>query len=151
MARGGWSPPLETIATALRMLGKEMAPTYIQTPLSICARLNIFPKSQEQVPVKTGALKDTGRINKAQINQSGTRVRIEIAYGGLSKQFGKFVRYAVIQHETMHYKHPNGGKAKYLTDPGFESLKQLEKEVMYFGKMGFVNVFSKLGLRISFK
>jgi len=75
----------------------------------------ILPQSIEECPIRTGALRDTGRVNKPKI--SPNTYRVELAYGGISKKFGTRVDYAVIQHEKYEHKRTPGTKWKYLEDP----------------------------------
>ena len=66
--------------------------------------------SQAEVPVDTGALKESAFVEKIE-NWEGTIVYVV----GYEKE------YAVEQHETLDYHHSQG-KAKYLEDP-FNAIK----------------------------
>jgi hypothetical protein len=84
--------PKET-AKALRTTGEE----------------KVYDPSQELVPVKTGALKASGRIRVTTAESRG--VTLKISYGGNG------ILYAVKIHEDLRLKHPRGGSAKYLERP----------------------------------
>ena len=60
------------------------------------------------VPVDRGALRGSGHVKQPHI--SGSRVEVELGYGGAAKA------YALVQHEAMHFQHTVGGP-KYLERP----------------------------------
>jgi hypothetical protein len=68
--------------------------------------------TQEEVPVDTGALKASGRVEPA---SEGLMIASVIAYGGDE------VDYALIVHEDLEAHHPNG-KAKYVEGPVREEM-----------------------------
>ena len=70
--------------------------------------------SQAEVPVDTGALQESAFVEK-----------IENWEGNLVLVVGYAMEYAVEQHETLFYHHPQG-KAKYLEDP----FNAMQGEVM---------------------
>lgn len=61
---------------------------------------HILEVSNENVPVDTGELRDAGKVKHDGL--SGT-----VSYKG---------PYAIPQHENLHWKHEDGGKAKFLED-----------------------------------
>lgn len=63
-------------------------------------------KSQEQVPVESSHLRDTGKVTMDPIKGVAA-----ISYDG---------PYAVFQHEVMHLKHIHGGNAKFLELPVYD-------------------------------
>lgn len=65
------------------------------------------------VPVDTGALRASGQVTGPAI--SGTQASVVLGYGNSS------VKYALIQHENLSYKH-TVGQAKYLEQPVNEAL-----------------------------
>lgn len=69
----------------------------------------VMAESQQIVPVDTGALRDSGEVDRPET--SGGNVSVSLHYGGGS------VDYALIQHERLDYHHPNGGSAKFLEVP----------------------------------
>lgn len=81
---------------------------------------NIFLPSQEQVPVKTGALKSTGQNVLIEEPHS---VTCEVGYGS------EAVAYAFVQHERLDFHHETG-KAKYLEDPINAAIHILPKELI---------------------
>lgn len=68
--------------------------------------------SKQQVPVDTGALRDSCTVS---VNAEGTEG--VVAYD---------TSYAVIQHENQTFNHQRGRKAKYLEDPCYDSGVQSE-------------------------
>lgn len=68
----------------------------------------IFNESQTQVPVRTGALRGSGRVLLPEESPSG--VTVVIGYGGAAAP------YAIYVHEMTQNNHPIG-KAKFLEDP----------------------------------
>lgn len=68
----------------------------------------IMRTSKQEVPVDTGALRDSGYVEPATITAAG--VEVILGYGGAA------IPYALRQHEELSYAH-TVGKAKYLEDP----------------------------------
>jgi len=62
-------------------------------------------KSSETAPVDTGDLRGNCAIDGSALDSE------------LIERVGYSLPYALKQHETLGYKHPKGGKAKYLEDP----------------------------------
>ena len=71
-----------------------------------------FARSQDQVPVDTGALKDSGRVRPelGGVFHAGNEVFVELTYGSTA------ATYAVPVHENLEAHHPHGN-AKYLEIP----------------------------------
>lgn len=102
-------PDLERIQRALAQSGPE--------GVKVAARAlrheaqEAFAVSQDEVPVDTSALKQSGRINpEVGVIQRGNEVYVELVYGSTAAD------YAVYVHENLEAYHPHG-KAKYLEDP----------------------------------
>ena len=62
----------------------------------------LLSEAKEQVPVDEGTLRASGMVEQV------TPTRVEVSFN---------TRYAARQHEELSYRHPKGGKAKYLEDP----------------------------------
>lgn len=77
----------------------------------------IMEAAIDQVPVDTGALRDSGRIERPQA--SGREVTIAFGFGGGD------VDYAVYVHEDLQATHTNG-KAKYLEDPALQAVAGMD-------------------------
>lgn len=77
--------------------------------------MGIFTESQEQVPVDTGRLQDSGVVGRLQ-NQLG----VVVAYG---------TNYALPVHERTEVPHLTG-KAKYLEDPFNEAQKGMQRRLI---------------------
>ena len=65
----------------------------------------------EFVPVKTGRLRDTGRVESVEF--SGSSISVDLKYGGPQAP------YAILQHETPWFQHRNG-QWKFLEQPLYE-------------------------------
>jgi len=76
--------------------------------------MEIFAKSQKQVPVDTGRLRDSGIVGEGQHGD------VTIAYG---------TDYALPVHERTEVKH-TVGKAKFLEDPFLEAIPGLESRLL---------------------
>lgn len=81
----------------------------------------IYEPSQALVPVETGALRDSGRIRATTAQSRG--VSLKISYGGSEAP------YAVIIHEDLRLKHPNGGSAKYLERPLMQAKPTIGRDL----------------------
>ncbi|MDD5229913.1 MAG: hypothetical protein PHC43_01135 [Candidatus Marinimicrobia bacterium] len=90
---------------------------------------NIMRDSKKEVPVDLGTLKNSGYVTMPEI--SGDNVKVELGYGGEAKD------YAVVQHEHTEFKHPEGGKAKFLQDPLYAAAGGFAKNVTHFAKKLF--------------
>lgn len=90
---------------------------------------NIMRDSKKEAPIDIGNLKNSGYVTLPNI--SGNTVTVEIGYGGPAKE------YAEIQHERTDFKHPEGGKAKYLQDPLNTASNNFSKNVTYFTAKAF--------------
>ena len=69
--------------------------------------------SRQQVPVDTGALRDS-----CAVDVDGSGLQGTVSYN---------TDYAVDQHENLTYGHHNGGNAKYLEDPVNESVSVVQQ------------------------
>lgn len=92
----------------------------------------VFPITQEQVPVNTHALQNTGRVEE--VENEGDEITVSIAYGDAD------VDYALVVHEDLEAKHPHG-KAKYVEDPVREELES-GRSAAYMG----AEIKARLGL-----
>lgn len=90
---------------------------------------NIMTDSLKQVPVDVGNLKNSRYVTMPQV--SGQTITVEMGYGGAAK------KYAEIVHERTDFKHPQGGKAKYLVDPLMSAKSGLAKNVAHFAAKAF--------------
>jgi hypothetical protein len=66
----------------------------------------VLARSNDYVPVDTGALKTSGNVIRPAETKSG--VEGGVGYGGAAS------KYAVYVHENLNANHPNGGQAKFL-------------------------------------
>jgi hypothetical protein len=69
----------------------------------------IMAESKRLVPVDLGTLRSTG-IVELPVERGGAVV-VVLGYGGPAAP------YALVQHEDLSLKHPEGGQAKYLEQP----------------------------------
>ena len=66
---------------------------------------DLLGKAQREAPVDEGTLRGSGQ-SKVTVTPAGVEVEVSFA-----------TPYAARQHEEATWKHPKGGKAKYLEDP----------------------------------
>jgi len=75
--------------------------------------------SNPEVPVDTGALASSGGVEGP--IREGDKSSVEVFYGDdnvFNPEHGKATStYAQDQHENLSYRHINGGKAHFLTNP----------------------------------
>lgn len=90
---------------------------------------NIMGDSKKQAPVDIATLKNSGYVTLPDV--SGNNVTVELGFGGPAK------KYAVIQHERTDFKHPEGGKAKYLQDPLMSAAGGFAKNVNNYASHAF--------------
>ena len=75
-----------------------------------------------RTPEKTGKLKESVKV----------RVSRDKRRPGLYAQASARNRgydYALIQHENLSYKHPNGGQAKFLESAFVEGVERIERRI----------------------
>lgn len=75
-------------------------------------------KSSDQAPVDIGDLR--ANCNVGPIKETGTGISITVGYS---------LPYAIRQHEELDYRHPKGGKAKYLEDPYNENINSYRNDL----------------------
>lgn len=85
--------------------------------LQICAA-DLQGKSSRQAPIDTGDLRANCSISP--LKQSGHKVSLNVGYD---------LPYARRQHEHLEYRHPKGGKAKYLEDPFNENKTKYDSYI----------------------
>lgn len=90
---------------------------------------NIISDSLPQVPVDQSALKNSKYVTLPEI--TAQNITVELGYGGEAKE------YAVVQHEHTEFKHPGGGKAKFLQDPMYAAMGGFTKNVLHFAQKAF--------------
>lgn len=81
----------------------------------------VLAESKRQVPFRFGVLSGSGMVH--QPYSVGSKVAVEISYGGAA------VDYAIVQHENLDFKHAEGRKAKYLSDPIADAQGRLAKNI----------------------
>jgi len=81
------------------------------------ATLDLLRRSKQEAPLDTGDLRGSGTSE------------VQEVYGGIKGIVGFNTPYALIQHEDMTFVHPQGGKAKYLTDPLNKNATKYRKNV----------------------
>ena len=89
------------------------------------ARIDL-EKAKTRTPRESGALQKSGRVHGPVISRN--TVAVTMSFGtdeDVNKRGQPSSRYAEYQHENLHYKHPNGGQAKFL-----ESVINESKDTM---------------------
>ena len=81
---------------------------------------NVFLPSQDQCPVKSGAMKSTGQN---ELITTPHTITCEVGYGS------EATKYTLLQHENLAFHHPNG-KAKFLEDPVNAAIPILARELI---------------------
>lgn len=66
---------------------------------------DLLGRAIELAPIDTSDLRGSGKVTFQEIGQ---KLVADVSFN---------TPYAVIQHETLWYNHPNGGQAKYLEQP----------------------------------
>lgn len=66
---------------------------------------DLLGEAQRQAPVEEGTLRGSGSV---ELRQVGNSLEVEVSFN---------TPYAARQHEETEWRHPLGGKAKYLEDP----------------------------------
>lgn len=83
---------------------------------------DVLPKTQEKVPIATGALKGTGRVEPGSKNGS-----YAVWYGDSAVNNDSMVDYAAAVHEIEHARHDPPTQAKFVQEPLEESVPRLVK------------------------
>lgn len=83
--------------------------------------VDVQNKAMTLVPVDTGNLRSTADTTQPKLT-GANRVRVEVSFGGPTKDAPEGANYAAVQHERVDYAHPNGGQAKYLEQPFLEEV-----------------------------
>ena len=78
------------------------------------AMLELGRVSKKQVPLDTGMLRDSSEASVGDASEIG---EASVSGDGLVGCYSYDTKYAVIQHENLHFRHQRGRKAKYLEDP----------------------------------
>lgn len=93
--------------------------------------LGVMRLSKEQVPVRTGTLKNEGTVLPPVV--AGGRVTVELGYGGAASAYALAVHEIpppeLVSPGERSARHAPGKKWKYLEDPLKEAAGRLEKEL----------------------
>lgn len=82
---------------------------------------NVMTESKEMSPVEWGTLKNSGYVTLPEMH--GGRLVSELGYGGPAAE------YAVVQHEHIEYRHPEGGEAKFLEKPFYQRAPSIPSNI----------------------
>ncbi len=98
----------------------------------LCAE-DLLRESETQVPVDTGALVLSGEVvdkgNSFDVVYSATQRDRHLLDPSKPLGSNPDYNYALIQHEATWFKHPNGGKDHYLSNP-YNANKQAYMDIM---------------------
>jgi hypothetical protein len=112
---------LERITVALAATGKEGAREAARALRHEAQE--VLTQSLDEVPVDTGALKASGRVNPASgVILSGENIMVEVVFGSTATS------YAIPVHENLEAHHPHG-KAKYLEGPLLRQLNGISGRI----------------------
>lgn len=81
----------------------------------------ILIEAQRRTPVKTGALKASGKLQDYE--REGFQTTVPITFGDPTPY------YAIYVHEDLEARHPNGGQAKFLESATLEASAGLSVRV----------------------
>lgn len=84
---------------------------------------DVLPKTQERVPVATGRLKETGRVEPG--SKAGAYA---VWYGDSAVNNDSMVDYAAAVHEIEHARHDPPTQAKFVEEPLKESVPRLKQK-----------------------
>lgn len=79
--------------------------------------VDVLAQAKREVPRDLGTLRRSGT---QRVGWQGERVVAEISFN---------TPYAAVQHEDRTFRHPRGGKAKYLEDPIKQYAPKLEERL----------------------
>lgn len=68
--------------------------------------MQLWNASVKRAPVEFGVLRNSAYVSPP-VESGGGNITVEVGFG---------TEYAVAQHETLGYRHPRGGEAKYLAN-----------------------------------
>lgn len=91
-------------------------------------------KSQEVVPVDTGALKASAFVKKI---GSGFKTQVEVGYDVKAIRSGQLVSYAIYVHERLDQYHKPGTYARFLSRPSIEYRPQMIDIIRREAQKGF--------------
>jgi Bacteriophage HK97-gp10, putative tail-component len=66
--------------------------------------MQLWNGAVKRAPVEFGVLRNSAYVSPP-VKAGGGNITVEVGFG---------TSYAVAQHESLHYRHPRGGEAKYL-------------------------------------
>ncbi len=120
MSKGGAASAAQAQARLRRYLAKLES-----VPLGEVERTatQIKAKAIAQAPYKTGKLEDSIEV---EVTGSGTRLTISATASATSPSG---YDYAGIQHDDTSFNHPIKGKAKYLSDPFNEEIRNMQARI----------------------
>ena len=123
MATGGSvTRNINAIRRNINNMKKEVKQKTIEAFEDVVLDLGI--KASERAPV------DTERLRKSvdpDVIIRGGKIRATVTFSAKNPDTG--YDYALIQHEDMSFKHPNGGEAKYLERPMNENRNRYKKMI----------------------
>jgi hypothetical protein len=109
----------EAMLRKLRKLERTY-PDKMELAITVEAELIMTRSKSSFVPVRLGALRTSGHVEKAE--RVGRIVLVRLVYGGVSAP------YAIIQHERLDFQH-KVGEAKYLERPLNQAVPGMAKRM----------------------
>lgn len=86
--------------------------------------LDLAIKASALAPIDTGELRQSA---EPEVKVTGNKTRAMVTFSAINPING--YDYAMIQHEELSFKHPNGGQAKYLEKPLNENSEKYKKRL----------------------
>lgn len=96
---------------------KSVARAAATRAVGVCAS-DLQGASSAQAPIRTGDLRANCSVSA--VKQDAGAVSITVGYD---------LPYAIVQHERLDFRHPMGGKAKYLEDPFNQNKAKYERYI----------------------
>ena len=113
---------INSIRRNIRNMKKEVKEKTIEAFEDVV--LDLADKALNLAPV------DTGRLRKSadpEVKIKANKITATVTFSAKNPDNG--YDYALIQHEDLSFKHPNGGQAKYLEQPLKENRDRYKKFV----------------------
>ena len=94
---------------------KRIAREAMAQALGVCGS-DLQGKSSQEAPIDIGDLRANCSVSPVQ--REGDTIYVRVGYS---------LPYSRIQHESLHFRHPKGGKPKFLEDPFKANASRYER------------------------
>lgn len=118
---GGFSVELRGMSDLIRAVQRYQGLKPVLEKAVFTEANTVLNESKKIVPVATGNLRSSGRVEKPKSTETETSV--EITYGGAAAP------YAIYVHEIPHYRHAAGKTFKFLEIPAMAHSDKFARNV----------------------